>query len=25
VVRFTVSASGRSRQGDAYVRPLGSA
>ncbi len=24
-VRFTVSASGRSRQGDAYVRPLGSA
>ena len=25
IVRFTVSASGRSRQGDAYVRPLGSA
>lgn len=25
IVRFTVSASGRSRQGDAYVRPLGTA
>jgi GntR family transcriptional regulator len=25
IVRFTVAASGRSRQGDAYVRPLGSA
>jgi GntR family transcriptional regulator len=25
IVRFTVSASGRSRAGDAYVRPLGSA
>lgn len=25
IVRFTVSASGRSRQGDAYIRPLGSA
>lgn len=25
IVRFTVSTSGRSRQGDAYVRPLGTA
>jgi GntR family transcriptional regulator len=25
IVRFSVAASGRSRQGDAYVRPLGSA